>query len=469
MKNFYRQILNGKSSDWMLVFTFFISAISIVSLIYGLGYLLNDLLIQDIHWEKSTIANWSFFFLVGYVLSYIFVFINQNRIQMSFDLAEKYILKIYMISLISLPMFSRDLFAYLGFGRLWSIYGLNPYAVGYKSISDEYSPYAWFEASTNYGPLATLISYFPGMGSQISVIYGIFIYKILTLLSCLVFLWLLRRLLEQLKLSVPIYLMIALHPMILIEGLVNSHNDVFVLPLLVIIIASILQKKWMQLALVAPLLPLFKTPLGIITAFVAFYFLFNQKIRHFLVVSGLTCLGMGLFLFSMGTFQNIQNYTSGSQLFNSFSFLGAFEWLLIQLFYEKYAATGVAFLSYFGPKIGSIASILFLSFFIWKKKNEDILKNLSIVMMVIVFFFATQYWPWYGLWFFMFPFFVSDMRFKAFGVLICLSGFVIYSPHFSNIVGLGYQEPLTAMFWPIIFMPYFLIFIGYQIYRNQKV
>ena len=468
MTGILKRLFNFDSSETFVAFFIALTGLSLVSLYHGLNFLLQNLLIQDIYWYSSPHAHFSFVLLVFISVIYSLLFLNQKKLQVTFATAEKMIVAAYIISIISLPLFSRDLFAYLEFGRMWSVYGMNPYLNGYNSIQDAYSPYAWFGATTNYGPFATLLSYLPGLGTQVSAGYGIFIYKIQGLLVALGFVYVLKRLIQELKMSPAVFLLIALHPLILIEGLINTHNDLFLLPILVFIIRFIHQKSWWKLCLLAAILPLFKTPLGIITAFLAIYFLITKKTRQFIAISALTVLGMALFFSFLGSLSAISLYTKGSQLMNSFSFLGTCEWFVKQMFFERYAKTGVQAMYQFGPKIGSALSLFFLLFISWKRKHHDIFQSLSTVLMVIVFFCATQYWPWYSLWFVLFPFFVIEERFRVFGVLVGLTGFVIYSPLFSHFVDMGFEKAVTRVALPLIFIQYFLIFVGYHFYKNKN-
>lgn len=468
MVGFFKRFYNFDSSKTMNAFFVALIGLASVSLYHGFSFLLRNELIQDIYWFNLPHSHFSFILLVILSVIYAILFLKQNHIHVDFAQSEKIILSAYVIASLSLPMFSRDIFAYLEFGRMWAVYSINPYLNGYSSIHDSYTTYAWFGYTTNYGPLATLLSYFPGLGTQVSAGYGVFLFKIQSLFVALGFAFVLKRLIQQLNMSPVVYLLIALHPLVLVEGLINSHNDLFMLPILVLIIGLIHRQDWLKLCFLAALLPLFKTPLGIITAFIAVYFLMTNKSRYFFILCSLTLLGMGTFLSFLGSMQAISLYTKGSQLMNSFSFIGTCEWFVKQIYFEKYAKTGVSMMYEFGPKIGSLMSLFFLFFISWKRKHHDIFQSLALVMMVIVFFCASQYWPWYGLWFFIFPFFVSEPRFRAFGVLVGLTGFVIYSPLFSWFVDLGFQKSVARFALPLIFVQYFLIFIGYHFYRTRS-
>lgn len=421
----------------------------------------------DLHWDfQWPLSHLAFGILVAFVLVYSFLLAQYRRISLSFPEVDRIVLCFYLMALISLPMFSRDLFAYLEFGRLWAIYDLNPYNTGYRALRDNYITLAWFGQTTNYGPLATLVSYLPGLASQVSLTYGIFVYKVLSLFSCLFFLIFLRRLLEKLESPASLYLVIALHPLLLLEGLINSHNDIFALPLLILCVSAFLQNQFLRLCFLAALLPMFKTPIGIITAAFAMYFVAHKMWRYFFVISGTTSTLMASFFYFLGSGKAIHDYVGGSQLFNSFSMLGLSEWFLKQVFYRHYLGIGIESFAVYGPKLGSLGSILFLAFVMWKFRKSEIFKNIYTIMLAIVFIFATQYWPWYGLWFFLFAFFVKEDRFKMFGALACTAGFVIYTPLFSKYLTAGYDRPLHVFLWPWIFAQYFLIGLGYWAYKK---
>lgn len=125
------------------------------------------------------------------------------------------------IMLLSYPLLSHDFFNYMFDAKIFTFYHQNPYI--HKALDFPHDPWLrfmhWTHRTYPYGPTFLLISLLPSFLSfgKFIISYGLF--KILFISSYLVSVYYLN------KLNRKWALMFASHPLIIIEGLLNLHND----------------------------------------------------------------------------------------------------------------------------------------------------------------------------------------------------------------------------------------------------
>lgn len=71
------------------------------------------------------------------------------------------IVALHVVFLVGPPLYSADVFGYLGYGRVGTVHGLSPYVDGIPALQlDPIGPYVrWNQGASPYGPLFTLLSY----------------------------------------------------------------------------------------------------------------------------------------------------------------------------------------------------------------------------------------------------------------------------------------------------------------------
>lgn len=140
-------------------------------------------------------------------------------------------MKIALISVVLLlgayPFLSHDLFNYMFDAKILTYYHQNPYLHRAMDFPDapELLFMHWIHRTYPYGPTflpITLIPSFLGFGKFI-ISYGLF--KALFGLSYLLAVWSLNKLNRQWA------LFFATHPLVIVEGLMNSHNDLLAVAL----------------------------------------------------------------------------------------------------------------------------------------------------------------------------------------------------------------------------------------------
>ena len=133
------------------------------------------------------------------------------------------------VLLFSYPAFSYDVFNYIFDARIFTKYRLNPYH--FKALDFPQDPWIRFMRWTHriypYGPAWLLISIlvsFLGMG-KLSI--NLFLFKLLSCLSYLGSVFLLKKILEVIDSSKKLLGMtfFALNPLVIIETLVSAHHE----------------------------------------------------------------------------------------------------------------------------------------------------------------------------------------------------------------------------------------------------
>lgn len=121
----------------------------------------------------------------------------------------------------SYPFLSRDLFSYMFDARILTHYGQNPYLFAPLDFpQDDWLRFMhWIHRSYPYGPTFLPLTLIPSFLSMGKFILNLVLFKGLFVGFYLLGIYVLR------KMNNAWALIFATHPLILIEGLVNAHND----------------------------------------------------------------------------------------------------------------------------------------------------------------------------------------------------------------------------------------------------
>lgn len=190
------------------------------------------------------------------VLTILYFLIIKNRKEI-FKKDKQIYIFITIISLIFVtvvPFLSSDIFYYLGIGRLDSKYGENPYYVTMqefveKGDNNKYLEHDtvlakgyendWRSETVVYGPIWTFICKIVAGISFGNIDIGLLTFKILNVIVHVLNCYLIYKITGK-KLFVLIY---GLNPYILIEGIANVHNDIYVVTCILASLYFLLKKK----------------------------------------------------------------------------------------------------------------------------------------------------------------------------------------------------------------------------------
>ena len=201
-----------------------------------------------------------FLLICTYILIYSLILKKRKELFKTEKSVYKFILYISIIFMFVMPFWCSDIFYYLGIGRLGSFYHQNPYYTDIKSYFDNsnidllkdtlmqkgYNNY-WSATTVVYGPIWTFICSVVALLSFGNLDFGLLLFKLINLLIHIGNCYLLYKLSK--KKLFP--LMYGLNPFVLIEGLANVHNDIFVVFFMLLSIYFLLKKKNLLLSLLS--------------------------------------------------------------------------------------------------------------------------------------------------------------------------------------------------------------------------
>jgi alpha-1,6-mannosyltransferase len=150
--------------------------------------------------------------------------------------------------LVSPPLFTRDVFSYLGQGAQL-LYGLDPYAHGpaelevLPDVVQNVHP-LWQTTPAPYGPLFLLIAKGIVSVTGNNMIAGVIMTRVVLLVGLAGMLWALPRLVKHLGGHLPVTMWLAIaSPMTVIHLLGGPHNDLMMLGFLTIGVLAALERK----------------------------------------------------------------------------------------------------------------------------------------------------------------------------------------------------------------------------------
>ncbi len=150
---------------------------------------------------------------------------------------------IALIFALAYPFLSSDVFKYLFAAKELLVYHANPHAVAPQVFEgDTWLRFMrWIHTPSPYGPVMTALAipyYLLGMGKFVPSLY---LFKIDQIFWYLLSIWLIGRIAPSRK--VLSQLVFALNPLILVEWLVNAHNDAPMIALLLLSLYLLTQSK----------------------------------------------------------------------------------------------------------------------------------------------------------------------------------------------------------------------------------
>lgn len=165
---------------------------------------------------RQTSANIYIALLVILYLSHLY-FVKEYKKLHPFRLS----LIIGTLLLLSYPLFSHDLFNYIFDAKILTFYGKNPYQyMPGDFYQDEWLRFMhWTDRRYPYGPSFLIISFIPSFLAIGKFILNFILFKLLFVISYVLSVYALGKIHKRGA------ILFATNPLILIEGVVNAHND----------------------------------------------------------------------------------------------------------------------------------------------------------------------------------------------------------------------------------------------------
>jgi hypothetical protein len=321
---------------------------------------------------------------------------------------------------------SADPWAYLEFGRIAGVHGLNPYLHAYPEMHDAYSPYAWFPLPMPYGPVVLLGLIPAAWVSTVNVLLAVYFLKLEWLAAYGASVWLLLRILQRTS-AEPAYgvFLFALNPLLLLELIVTGHNDGLVI-LCTLLALFFLQKERGALALWAALLcALVKLSGVLLLAGIAFLLLRKRAWKSLSLGSAAVALTMlSLKLTLLPTAAAWRNLSNPSSVINFNSLHG---WLVFEMtprIQSLYLNRPMS-----GPRM--IAAGLFALFCLWRllriRDFATLVTETANMTIALIVLYSGQFFAWYLTWLLPYAALTDSKRLRQGALLYSFSALWLYA------------------------------------------
>lgn len=329
------------------------------------------------------------------------------------------------------PITSADAFNYIFSGKLITNYDVNPYVAVYDNYQQDevynYTVQQWRDKASPYGPLWLLLMAVVSLLGTGSVVLSLYVLKFLFLLAFWGCVYLLYKILYKHNIKNKFFYLTLFiwNPLLLWEGLLNLHNDIFIALLLLAVIYLMMQKRFILMFLFLWLSVLIKYITLLLLPFFVIYFYKKIKIKNWFIIVGLIFI---VTLLSYAWFLNAGEaiwqglLTQGTQK-ESLGYYAPLPYFLLMLL--------VSFLS---SELSTVIvmwciNILFIVLYfvllrkLLKNNSEDNLIKFSCLSLILYVFVASFWWQsWYVLW--LLPLLVLPVFYKYKWLLViitCLS------------------------------------------------
>jgi hypothetical protein len=193
--------------------------------------------------DKISLVLVAFIFVL---LAYCILFFEKKE-----KFSKKEIIAIVLIlffSFLTPPFLSRDISGYLIGGRNFVWFHVNPYSIGLNSVSAnawlaELGEGGWLRHPFSYGPIFLIVASFSVLLNFAHLISAVYFYKLFVFIAYALSVVVFAKLTKALSLNYYLFVLFALNPAILINGLVDGHNEVFIILLLLLAIYFIIKKN----------------------------------------------------------------------------------------------------------------------------------------------------------------------------------------------------------------------------------
>lgn len=221
--------------------------------------------------------------------------------------------------IISPPLFTRDVFSYLGQGAQL-LHGLDPYAHGpaeleiLPNIVQNVHP-VWQTTPAPYGPLFLLVAKGVVALTGDNVIAGVIVTRLVLLIGLGAMVWALPRLVRHLGGKLPITLWLAVaSPMTVIHLVGGPHNDLLMLGFLSVGVLAVLERKHTVGIVLVTLAMLIKPTAAVALPFLVWVWANHlpgeRRGRNF-VRAGACSVGIFAVVFVLGTWVSLGSFNLG--------------------------------------------------------------------------------------------------------------------------------------------------------------
>lgn len=342
-------------------------------------------------------------FFASYLLLFgLFYWLWLNRQQFSFNHFLILAIGFRLILVFSLPVLSNDFFRFIWDGELIT-HGISPYAhkpdelISFGGFLDQDQMRMLYhgmgelsqQSFTCYPPLNQLFFVIPAALSD-SIVTQVVIFKTLMVLADIGIIWVGRKLLQHVKLSVHTIWLFALNPFIILEFTGNIHFEGVMIFFLLSAVLLLLRNQWLfssvffafavQVKLIPLLiLPIFLKQLGL------------RRMIAYSAVSAMVVLILGKLFLNETFLLNLLG--SIDQYFGRFEFNAGIFYVIREI---GFWINGYDPIQTIGPLFTRIIliSVILLAVFRKYRSDQDLFTG-ALFAFLIFYGFSTTVHPWY--------------------------------------------------------------------------
>ena len=334
---------------------------------------------------------------------YLTVLIQWRRLQLSPRTLALMGIVPGLLTLGTLPINSNDSLYYVAMGRILVVHGANPYTHTYQEFPDDFSPYyGQMDLPLMYGPVSLPPLMLAAWLSTTSFILSIFALKLVWLLvhlcSCVVLYGVLTR--KGADAAFGLFLF-GFSPLILLEQVVNGHNDGLMVLCGLLAIAAVQRGRAVGALLLALCAALVKITGALFWPAILILLLRQGKWRQ-AAVGTAACAGL-VVLMAAVAFDDLNAALAVANPSFWLKSTNSLHHLLI------------AFLAEYGPSFGAsmefseifavdrlVSGVLFLAFCVWRATHirtlESLVNEIAYLFLAFVVAFTPWFFPWYVTW-----------------------------------------------------------------------
>lgn len=391
------QIKGGKQRTLLYFLLVFVALFAVFSLVNPWRQLYLSNLNTGL---SNTLVFWSVSIWLLVILCF-YLFFFKKRIIFSFPLLSAVFIVLSLSLSLLLPLTSNDLYSYVYQGRVWSVFGLNPYVHTYSSLfQDNFSPVLnnyWSFRTSPYGPLFTVFSGFFTYIFQASLLGSLLSLKIFfASLNIAV-----GVLIYRFRFSLASFYLYAFNPLVLFEVAINGHNDICLVFFLIwsIILASRSKNKsvfWSFLLLFFSIAIKYLSLVLIPIWLIIFWREASSRRSRFHVILNFILAGLTSLLLYWYFFPNLSIFIASLlEQGRLVHFLKSplISWLDTAL---NFFSTNHLNIAIFSGRIIFLILYLFLLIRVWLHgSRENLLYYSTLAITILLLSFFTWMMPWY--------------------------------------------------------------------------
>lgn len=351
-----------------------------------------------------------------------------------------------------LPANSSDILEYLGFGRLFGLYHLNPYVFTYSEVTDAFSTYITWDDPMPYGlPVLPLFA-IAGVLSSVHVLVGLYAMKLLWAAIHGVNAWLVyclaRELTDDAALAVFAF---ACNPLVLFELVGNGHNDGALILCGLAAVAAVQQRRG-ALALALAFIGAVVKIAGVFWVVAIVALLVRQRQWRVLAWGSAACAAVASVVllwpgcFDALTVLNSQWHYSEDSLHT----------IVINRLVAMWAHVPQAW--DYGDVFQMdrlIATPLFVAFVAWRcwriRDVRSVVRESACIFVVLLLGYAVSVGPWYFTWLLPMAALTDSDRMRRTIFVACTSSIVLYAFPFAVVEPVRVHEGWAALRLAIAF------------------